>query len=1036
MEKNKNKNNKIYIECKLFSFIIIFINFISQIICDINIHVIPHSHFDPGSLYTTEEYYTYEQIDDIYKNVIQELYDDIKKEKTFIINEVIYFKRWYDGSLPENQFKMKQLIQDKRIEIVTGGFVVNDEATTSYNDIVDQIRLGQQFLLEEFNILPKTAMYFDSYGHSAGNAHLMAQLNFENLILGRMHVDYLELFQEKNWTEFYWVPFDNNNSNKKIFTHILPLHYGYSLFMKELGSNYTLFCKDAKNNALKLLNHLKKAYRGIIHNNIMFLYGDDFVFKDKNLFMNIDCLIKVFNDTNDKRTQKEIRKIFGTNEKVNFFYSTPEKYFNSVKEELTKNNKNLNIFENFTNFDFFPLKTDCFWTGFYTSRPYLKGYIRKASNVFYSMSKYFSMNTLTNQNVYTNETNLLGNLFPHLNFFREMVSLTQHHDAITGTCKQYVAQDYIDNLKNIIREVEYNFKNDIENMLDIKIGNICYNNYLVDQKLCSSDFMKESGFPGNNKIKIVIINPMTRSINSTSNNVLINIEIFNSYTYYEVEGIPSDFFCLNERILKNEEYFRYRNKCFLNFFYEFKNGEDFIYITLVKLEKGKKSNKYYKLIDVENQPKIELIKNNYNIKNLTFFPKNFEFSVEFLDEQMKLKNINFTYYDGMYYGNADKCNDGAYQFSPYNKYPEKINIDYENSFYIIGNIGIIFVTRNIDSSFTFFYIFYNPFFIKVEHFFDNLDDTYFLNRFSFGYSFVFKTNIKNHLENSENPIFYTDSNGMEMMQRIVDKFIYTETANIKIGGNFYPVSSSISIRDEINSDDNRNMVTIFNDRPQAGSGIVPGAIVLILQRMSYGSDNKGLIENMYEAESMNNSNFKTTHFIVFGTNINNYNTNNNTKLSSFILKTSLLNFIYNYFNTGIIMFKIEKENNIELTINNQNNILNNFYKYIEISPDIRVHFEIIHTQLVIGEFFKYNNYYFDINNNANDINGLNKGNIYINFPDDTTFRILYDKTGIKYTKNATDILSPQEKQNLIKPKNQFFSLNNNEFLFIYFYIGN
>ena len=94
----------------------------------------------------------------------------------------------------------------------------------------------------------------------------------------------------------------------------------------------------------------------------------------------------------------------------------------------------MQIFKSFTNFDFFPLKTDCFWTGFFTSRPYLKGYIRKASNIFYFMSKYFVMNTLTKQNRYSNDTTLMTNLFQNLNFFREMVSLTQHHDAITGTC--------------------------------------------------------------------------------------------------------------------------------------------------------------------------------------------------------------------------------------------------------------------------------------------------------------------------------------------------------------------------------------------------------------------------------------------------------------------------------------------------------------------------------------------------------------------------------------------------------------------------
>lgn len=261
-----------------------------------------------------------------------ELYDDFKKEKTFVVNELFYFKRWYEGTNPKNPIKIKQLIREKRLEFVSGGYVVNDEATTSYIDIIDQIRLGQQFLLEEFNIIPKTAWYIDSFGHSAGNTHLMAQLNYENLVIGRMHVDYLELFKKNNWTEFYWHPFGNLGSSKKIFTHILPLHYGFALFQKELGDKNEDFCKSAKYYLFILLDHLKEAYKGLIHNNIMFLYGDDFAFKDNNIFLNIDCLMKEANNLKDIKTQKEIKERFNTTEKINFFYSTPEKYFNSIKD--------------------------------------------------------------------------------------------------------------------------------------------------------------------------------------------------------------------------------------------------------------------------------------------------------------------------------------------------------------------------------------------------------------------------------------------------------------------------------------------------------------------------------------------------------------------------------------------------------------------------------------------------------------------------------------------------------------------------------
>ena len=78
---------------------------------------------------------------------------------------------------------------------------------------------------------------------------------------------------------------------------------------------------------------------------------------------------------------------------------------------------------------------------------------------------------------------------------------------------------------------------------------------------------------------------------------------------------------------------------------------------------------------------------------------------------------------------VENCWDGAYIFSNYNRYPDEIEIDYSNSFIYQGGLGTTIVTRNKYSSFTIFTIFYNPFFIKVEHIFDSLELNYFLKDF-------------------------------------------------------------------------------------------------------------------------------------------------------------------------------------------------------------------------------------------------------------------------------------------------------------------
>ena len=331
------------------------------------------------------------------------------------------------------------------------------------------------------------------------------------------------------------------------------------------------------------------------------------------------------------------------------------------------------------------------------------------------------------------------------------------------------------------------------------------------------------------------------------------------------------------------------------------------------------------------------------------------------------------------------------------------------------------------TSYTFFHIFYNPFFAKVQHFFDSLKESYFLNRFSFGHAFTIKTNI-NNMKGDNNPIFYTDANGLEMMQRKIDRFALVEKIDVSSGGNFYPVTNAISIKDE--NEENGNIITMFNDRPQAGSGILPGALSLITQRMSYGSDGKGLVENLYEVESMENYDLRTTHFIMFGLNIN--NDRNDYSISNLEIKTNSLSFMFNYFNSAFILFKIREETNIDKAIKERNDKIKEYLtKNVEISPDIRCHYETIDNKLVIGIYFRYYNSYFDFSNKTNE---ADSGLIKFNFSEKPKFRIYHDNKGIEFNKIRGDIINAERLKEFVTPKDQSFSLEPNEFLYIYFYL--
>ena len=928
-------------------------------------------------------------------------------DRTFIINEVYFFKIWYQKLSDSYKENIKQLIKEKRLEFVFCGYVVNDEANPIYYDIIDNIRIGNQFLLEEFGVKPKSAFFLDSFGHNSGNAHIVSQMDFDSLVLGRMHSDYLDLMKDRKFLEFNWDMFGKGNSNKQILTHVLALHYGYTQFLQELEDNVETIMPA-------FITNLQEILKGIKHKNILFLYGDDFKYTNDFLFRNIDNLKEQFNSR-----QNEAKRYFGTSEKINFFYSTPEKYFKYMKEELEINNKNL---DTLTHKDFYPLRTDCYWTGYFTSKPYLKGYIRKASNAFYTYSKYFSFNRFI-------DNSIRKTVYDDLKELREAVALTQHHDAITGTCKQYVASDYINKLEDKISKIESDFKIHFEDKFNIKIDSITYNNYITNEKKSSNDFIISSNDYGGS-IKVGIYNPIMSSESGETNHILIWMEISQSDYEYEVEGIKSNFFCVDEKSINKSELFVYKNKCFINFFLDFKKGEEMTFITLKKTPNKINKEKYCKFTNDKNSKRIELIKDSKNIKSLFFNPSKFLFKLKYYNEDEEITEIKFSYYDGMYYVNAGSCKDGAYIFSPYNRYPDPISINYENSFYIKSDIGITFVTRNHMTSFTFFTFYYDPFFIKVDHIFDMTDESYFLKRFSYAYNFVIKTDINNLSPNNKS-IFYTDANGLEPMQRIIDTYEYEETTMPKTGGNFYPVTSFISIQDE---KDSKNKITLFTDRPQGGTGYLPGSVSLSLQRKSYGNDNKGLNENMFESESMQRDDFRTTHLVVFGNRINKGINKGNDLYMEY--KTNLLNLVYNYMNKATLMFKMgDNGGNFNEKIKESNDLINNnINKYLNYSWDIRANYEIINDNLIIGQYFRYNNYLFNSKNLKQEDN--NFGKVSLNFEGDVKFKIKCDKTGINYKIRGGQMFNDELLKEFKEPKNQSISLKNNEFIFIYFYFGN
>ncbi len=117
--------------------------------------------------------------------------------------------------------------------------------------------------------------------------------------------------------------------------------------------------------------------------------------------------------------------------RVNAFYSSPEIYTQAKLAEAKSGQVQWPLVEG-NNADFFPYADGPhqFWTGYFTSRPAAKRYVREQS-AFHNAVR--QMQSLAGKDLAGVDALLR---------FEEALGVHQHHDAISGTAKQHVAFDY------------------------------------------------------------------------------------------------------------------------------------------------------------------------------------------------------------------------------------------------------------------------------------------------------------------------------------------------------------------------------------------------------------------------------------------------------------------------------------------------------------------------------------------------------------------------------------------------------------------
>ena len=403
----------------------------------LTVHVVPHTHDDVGWLKTVDEYYLGAN-NSIQHAGVQYILDSVllalqeNPERRFIYVEIAFFERWWNEQDEATRVLMKQFVKEGRFEFINGGWCMNDEAATHYEAIIDQMTLGHRFLMETFGVRPRVAWHIDPFGHSAAQAAIFAAMGFDSFMFARIDYQDRALRRAEQRMEMVWRGSASIGEASDIFTSVLYNGYGplsgfcYDVLCADppINDDSSLEGNNIKERANLFVKEAVEAAKWYRTNNFLMPFGSDFQFENANEnFKNMDKLMAYINANEALYNVKLI-------------YSTPSIYTDAVyASDLSWEVKTD---------DFFPYADcpHCYWTGYFTSRPAIKGYVRMSNALLHSADSLLALIHTSSRPFSPFESFDWKESLKDIHVLREAMGVAQHHDAVSGTEKQHVADDY------------------------------------------------------------------------------------------------------------------------------------------------------------------------------------------------------------------------------------------------------------------------------------------------------------------------------------------------------------------------------------------------------------------------------------------------------------------------------------------------------------------------------------------------------------------------------------------------------------------
>ncbi|XP_053907882.1 lysosomal alpha-mannosidase [Cuculus canorus] len=773
----------------------------------LNVHLVPHTHDDVGWLKTVDQYF-YGVRNSVQHAGVRYILDSVvaalaaEPSRRFIYVEVAFLARWWAQQDEAMRQRVRQLVQEGRLELVGGGWCMNDEAAAHYGAALEQLALGRQFLRRELGDCgtPRVAWQIDPFGHARQLAATFAQMGYDGLFLGRVdHQDKAQR-EELRQMEMIWRASTSlQPPAADIFTGILPNMYNPppGFCWDQLCSDPPVVDEDSvENNVdtivssfLQVAHSQAERYRT---NHILMTMGSDFHYENAHLwFYNMDKLIAHVN----------ARQANGS--RVHVLYSTPSCYL----QELHRANLSWSVKTD----DFFPYADGPhqFWTGYFTSRPALKRYERLSTNFLQICSQLEAVaGAAARKGPYgSGDSSVL----------REAVAVAQHHDAVSGTARQDVADDYARQLAGGWQRCQVVVANALA-ALSASRDKFVFCNAL-NVSACA---LTEAAA----RFSVILYNPLGRRL-SWPIRLPVNGA---SYAVTDAQGHPvhSEVVPVSNvtRWLRGHAGSAARELLF----HASVPALGFSTFSVSRLSRRDPLTPPAQTPHLSQPREIR----NEHIRVLFDPVTGLLEEIENLDAGISLPVFQSFYWYNASIGNAENPQaSGAYIFRPNSSDPIPVSDSKRVSTFLVKNALVQEVHQNFSS--------WCSQVVRLH-----TGQPYLELEWTVGPIPVQDGWGKEIISRFETPLrtgalFYTDSNGRQILER---RRNYRPTWNLNqtepVAGNYYPVNTRIFIKDE------KMQLTVLTDRSQGGSSIFDGSLELMVHRRLLYDDGRGVGEPLLE----------------------------------------------------------------------------------------------------------------------------------------------------------------------------------------------